>query len=261
MLDYLRANFSKGLSQPAAPSSVRAADSPGSDQSFAVFCELLTVVRKRAQQESMLTIKKYIASRHTTFLGLLLGASALLVNIGCGGLTGGSSFSIQVTPPAVTIQPNATQQFAATVTGSTNTGVTWYATGGTVSSNGLYTAPSAPGTYTIQATSAANSTKLGKATVTVVGSSIPGNSTSSQAHSVDLSWSPSASSVVGYLVYRSTTSGGPYSRLITTAEPATTYADTSVASGTTYYYVVTAIDGTGQESPFSNQTTVTIPTP
>jgi hypothetical protein len=45
--------------------------------------------------------------------------------------------------------------------------VTWSARGGTISSTGLYTAPSTTGTYTVTATSVADSTKSGSATASV----------------------------------------------------------------------------------------------
>jgi hypothetical protein len=83
---------------------------------------------------------------------------------------------VQVTPLAVTLQPAATQQFTASVTGSSNTAVTWSiqegAGGGTVSTTGLYTAPSASGTYHVVAASAADNTKRGVATVIVLGSPV-----------------------------------------------------------------------------------------
>lgn len=57
---------------------------------------------------------------------------------------------------------------------------------------------------------------------------------------VVLSWSPSAGAT-SYNVQRSTTAGGPYT---TIAFPtATTYTNTSLINGTTYYYVVSATDG------------------
>jgi fibronectin type 3 domain-containing protein len=37
--------------------------------------------------------------------------------------------------------------------------------------------------------------------------------------------------------------------------------DTSVAAGTTYYYVLTAVDSTGTESSYSSQATASVPTP
>jgi len=84
-------------------------------------------------------------------------------------------------------------------------------------------------------------------------------STPSVQHSVALSWDAStSSSITGYRVYRSTVSGTGYSPL-TSAISALTYTDDTVADSTTYYYVVTAVDSAGVESPYSNQVTAVIP--
>jgi parallel beta-helix repeat protein len=72
----------------------------------------------------------------------------------------------------------STQQFTATVTGTSNTAVTWSVNGvsggnstvGTISSTGLYTAPQDlpnPAIVTIQATSQANSSASGNASLTI----------------------------------------------------------------------------------------------
>ena len=90
---------------------------------------------------------------------------------------------------------------------------------------------------------------------------LTGSGTPLSQHSVDLSWTASTSSVVGYNIYRGTTSGGPYSKINTTLEASTTYTDGSVASGATYYYVTTAVNGSGVESTYSNQATALIPYP
>ncbi len=74
---------------------------------------------------------------------------------------------ISVSPSTATLQPGQTRQFTATVTGSSNTAVTWSATGGTVTSSGLYTAGTAAGTFTVTAKSAADPTKTAQATVTI----------------------------------------------------------------------------------------------
>ncbi len=52
---------------------------------------------------------------------------------------------------------------------------------------------------------------------------------------------------------RATTSGGPYTQIA--APTSTSYGDTSLTNGTTYYYVVSAFNSAG-ESPDSAQTTV-----
>jgi hypothetical protein len=74
--------------------------------------------------------------------------------------------------------PGQQQQFSASVTGSTNTAVTWQvngATGGSASAgmidaNGMYTAPAAvpnPAAVTVSAVSQADITKSGSAVVTI----------------------------------------------------------------------------------------------
>lgn len=81
------------------------------------------------------------------------------------------------------------------------------------------------------------------------------------AHSVGLEWIDSASPVIGYNVYRATASGGPYTVLNSALVSQTQYQDSSVQSGQTYYYVVTAVDSNEVESMYSNQASATIPTP
>ena len=77
------------------------------------------------------------------------------------------------------------------------------------------------------------------------------------AASVVLSWNPSTSSVVGYNVYRATSSGAYTTKLATVSTPG--FTDPTVSSGTTYYYVTTAVDGSGNESAFSNEVSAAIP--
>jgi predicted carbohydrate-binding protein with CBM5 and CBM33 domain len=67
---------------------------------------------------------------------------------------------------------------------------------------------------------------------------------------VALSWSAS-SGATGYNVKRSTTNGGPYSNVATNVS-GTSFTNTGLTNGTTYYYVVTAVNASG-ESPLSTQ--------
>jgi hypothetical protein len=83
-----------------------------------------------------------------------------------------SMVSISISPASVTLAPGGTQAFTATVTGASNTAVTWSiqegAAGGTITSGGSYTAPAAAGTYHVVATSQADPTKSATATVTTL---------------------------------------------------------------------------------------------
>jgi hypothetical protein len=88
-------------------------------------------------------------------------------------------------------------------------------------------------------------------------SSAPGAPTNLTAtagnQQASLSWTAS-SGAASYAVKRGTASGGPYA---TVGSPAgTTYVDTSLTNGTTYYYVVTAVNTIGA-SGNSNQATAT----
>ena len=89
------------------------------------------------------------------------------------------SISVSVTPNPASVRAGSSQQFAATVTGTTNSSVSWSvnnvaggnSANGTISASGNYTAPAAlpnPNTITIQATSSADSSASGSSTVTLL---------------------------------------------------------------------------------------------
>jgi len=80
------------------------------------------------------------------------------------------------------------------------------------------------------------------------------------SHIVDLSWNASTNAI-GYNVYRAPAPAGPYSRLNSGLVAATLFTDSIVTSGTTYYYVTTAVDNTGLESGYSNVTEAIVPYP
>ena len=162
------------------------------------------------------------------------------------------AISVSISPTTVAIPQNGQQQFAVAVSGSSNTAVTWKVTQGTgtITQSGLFTAPQAVETDIVVATSQADSTKSASASITVVA-----------PHSVALSWSPSSSTgISSYNVYRGTVGGGPYS-LLTNGVSSTSYTDSNVQSGSTYYYVTTAVDSSGAESVYSNETQAVIPMP
>jgi len=80
-------------------------------------------------------------------------------------------------------------------------------------------------------------------------------------HTVTLSWTDSSSGVSGFNVYRSSTSGGPYTRLNSTLLSATSFSDDKVQAGQTYFYVTSAVNSSNVESGDSNQAQAIVPSP
>ena len=89
------------------------------------------------------------------------------------------SVQVSVTPNTANVRAGSSQQFAASVTGTTNTAVSWSvnniaggnSANGTITSSGNYTAPAVlpnPNTITIQATSSADSSASGSSDVTLL---------------------------------------------------------------------------------------------
>ncbi|MFY9822715.1 MAG: M14 family zinc carboxypeptidase [Thermoanaerobaculia bacterium] len=79
-------------------------------------------------------------------------------------------------------------------------------------------------------------------------SATPGNA------QVSLAWT-AASGATAYRVHRGTTNGGPYTTIRSNLV-ATTFTDTGLTNGTTYYYIVTGTNGAG-EGASSNQASAT----
>jgi hypothetical protein len=118
-----------------------------------------------------------------TYKSLISLLMILLVAAGCGG---GSSYtppppviSVAVTPTAANVHVTNTKQFTATVQNATNSTVNWSVSGtgctgtacGSISSTGLYTAPTGvptPDSVTVTATSVADTSKSDTATVSVL---------------------------------------------------------------------------------------------
>ncbi len=119
---------------------------------------------------------------HLLLIVLMTGGLA-----SCGGsqaqqqLQQGPSVVLAVSPSSAEMDQGATQQFAAMVTGTANTAVTWSvqeANGGSINAAGLYTAPALAGTFHVIATSQADPSKSAAATVVVVAVSITVNPSS-----------------------------------------------------------------------------------
>jgi hypothetical protein len=92
----------------------------------------------------------------------------------CGGSINdkAAGVSITISPSVMTVPAGAAQQFTATVTGSSNTAVTWAldeGDSGSIDANGLYTAAATLGDFHVTAISLADPSKKGGASISVKG--------------------------------------------------------------------------------------------
>jgi hypothetical protein len=237
-------------------------------------------------------VRSRINSTLQTGLFLLLVVSALTM-IGCGGnkstassssanptptpTTSASSGTLTATPSSLgfgsqVLNTAATQTVKITNTGGSAVTITQ----GTVSGSGFSLGITTP--LTLNAAQSVNvpvvftpgtsgttsgSLVLTSNGITVLSVPLSGTGLAALAHSVDITWAASTSAPLqGYNVYRSTVTGGPYSKLSATLSPTTLlFTDTTPVSGKKYFYVVTALNTSGAESAASSEVAVTIPVP
>jgi hypothetical protein len=120
----------------------------------------------------------------------IVSFATLLTLVACGGTAdlGPNIVAVDLTPSSAQLRPSAARDFIATVTGTANTSVQWQvaeANGGAIDASGHYTAPPSAGTFHVVATSVADPTVKGTATVTVTTAPVV-VSISPQARSVSL---------------------------------------------------------------------------
>lgn len=138
---------------------------------------------------SPVNISEYVGEGHVWAMSLLgpvararvftaLLIAVVVADCGGGGGTGDSTpppgnttsnIVVTVAPRRAALTTSEPQQFAATLTNTTNTTVSWSVDGiaggsaavGTITSGGLYAPPRTPGTHNIYATSATDASKTG----------------------------------------------------------------------------------------------------
>jgi hypothetical protein len=86
-------------------------------------------------------------------------AMAPSANRSFGASTPTPGVAVAINPTSATVTAGGQQTFAASVSGSSNTGVAWTATGGTITASGVFTAGSTTGNFTVTATSAEDTSK------------------------------------------------------------------------------------------------------
>jgi Abnormal spindle-like microcephaly-assoc'd, ASPM-SPD-2-Hydin/Transmembrane protein 131-like N-terminal/Immunoglobulin I-set domain len=169
----------------------------------------------------------------------------------------------------INVGSSSTQSVTLTNTGGSNVSIsTVTVSGAGFSVNGISTglilSPSAGVTMNVVFAPAASGSVTGAVTITSNAANSPltisvSGTGLAVTHSAVLSWTASTSTVVGYNVYRGSVSGGPYTKLTSSLDASTTFTDSSVLSGQTYFYVVTAVDSNNLESVDSNEATALIP--
>jgi hypothetical protein len=207
---------------------------------------------------------------------ILLGIS------GCAGVTSAKSTAQAAPQPQLVVAPNSVN-FQGVVVGQKNTQTLQLSNAGSAALNvqqiqvtgagfqvtppamPLALAPGANQIFSLAFAPAATGNVSGTLTISSNDPHSPANvpvlgaGVIAGTHNVQLGWSASTSSVIGYFVYRGNISGGPYTRVTASPVNSLAFTDASVNLAATYYYVVTAVDSAGFESVFSNETAAVIP--
>jgi hypothetical protein len=174
----------------------------------------------------------------TTTAGKLTIAPALVnfgdVNVGA---TGTQALTLSASGASVTVSSDASSNSQFVLNGAS---LPFTIAAGQSKSYNVSFAPKASGTVSgsLSFTSNAGTSQMLES-LTGIGAV--------QQHSVNLSWNASTG-VVGYNIYRSTSSNGTYAKINSTVDANTAYTDGAVAAGQTYYYEATGVNSSGQES-------------
>jgi len=193
---------------------------------------------------------------------------------GCAGATGGGTSNpgggsnpVGATAPATPSGLMATAGNArVSLTWSASTGATSYHVKRATTTGGPYTQVSAPTTTTFADMGVANGTTYFYVVSAVNSAGESANSSEASAKpsapaqapaaptalmatagnaQVSLSWTASATAT-SYNVKRGNTTGGPYTQI--SSPTATNFTDTGLTNGTTYFYVVSAANSTGESA-------------
>lgn len=204
------------------------------------------------------TVSNSVGNVTSSAATLTVNAATLLLSANPGSLSFGN----------VNVGSSASQQVTLTNSGTGNvtlSGMSFTGAGFSASgvSSGQILAPGQTATINVSFQPSATGSMTGSVSVASNASApavvtLSGSGVQTVSHLVSLSWTRSTSTVNGYMVYSSQVSGGPYTRLTASAINLSSFTDSSVQNGKTYYYVVTAVDASGVESGYSNQASAVI---
>jgi hypothetical protein len=186
-------------------------------------------------------------------------AATLLLNSSVSSLTFGN----------VSVGGSSTQNITMTNAGNSSVSIAQVMVAGagfnSTGASGTTLAPGQSTTLTSTFAPSASEAATGKITVSSNATNSPssislsGMGVTATAHTVALSWAPAVTGVTGFKTYVSMIPGGPYVEMGSVSSTTPAYTDSSVQSGQTYYYVVTAVDSTNQESLYSSEVAAIIP--
>ncbi len=208
---------------------------------------------------------------------------SVVVNNAAGTITS-SNATLTVSAPAVlllnasssslsfgnvNVASSGTQNVTMTNAGNSNVTIGQVMVAGagfnSTGASGIILAPGQSTTLTSTFSPSASGAAAGSITVSSNASNSPssisltGMGVAAVNHTVTLNWSAAVAGVTGFNAYSSSTSGGPYTKLTFNPLTSPNYTDSSVQSGRTYYYVVTAVDASSQESGYSTEVAAVMP--
>jgi hypothetical protein len=219
-----------------------------------------TTPAETAGAQFSVTVSNSAGNATSNAATLTVTASTLLLNSNASSVSFGSVNVSSSGTQSVTLT-NAGNA-SVTISGVTISGAGFNASG---ASSGLILAPGQSTVLTATFTPSTTGTATGSVSVASNATNSPdsislsGTGTAAVTHSVAVSWSPSTSTVTGYNTYSSQTSGGPYTKLTSSPIAATSYTDSAVQAGLTYYFVVTSVDSSNVESGYSAEVSALIP--
>jgi centrosomal CEP192-like protein/immunoglobulin I-set domain protein len=169
----------------------------------------------------------------------------------------------------VNVSSSTTQNITMTNAGNSSVTIAQVMVAGagfnTTGASGITLAPGQTTTLTSTFAPSTSGAATGKITVSSNATNSPasislsGMGVAAVPHTVSLSWSPAVTDVTGFKTYMSMVSGGPYVAMGSVSSTTPAYSDSSVQSGHTYFYVVTAVNSTNQESLYSSEVAAIVP--
>jgi hypothetical protein len=242
-------------------------------------------------QTATLTLNTSTSAKAKTYFPLITAFSTNRLHDFQGTLTlstsSGPDFTISATPSSQTVVAGGSATYTATVAAQNGfTGTVVLSAGGLPSGATDSFSPasiSGSGSSSLTVTTA-SSTPLGASTLTITGTSgslshtanvtltvnppapqPPSNLTATAVSSsaINLSFTASPTSGVTYSVFRSTTSGfvPSSSTQLASGVTVTSFADGGLACGTTYFYLVEAVNAGGASNPSNQASATTQPCP